>query len=1043
MFSQNYKQVKIKLESKNTLSDLIAAGMQFDHPSIDDNKNAIVFINEKDYEILRNSGVSFEVLIDDWKTHYDARTPLTEAEKDEFLRKSKETYGVEGFGFGSMGGFYTMEEVYAELDNMFSDYPEIITQRFSIGTTLENRDMWVVKISDNPNIDEDEPEIFYNSLIHSREPQGMMTLMYYMFYLLENYGTDPEVTYLVDNREIFFMPIFNVDGYEYNRTTDPNGGGMWRKNRRNNGGSYGVDLNRNFGYQWGYDDNGSSPFPSDETYRGTAGFSEPATMNVKLFCESREFNTGLNYHTYSNLLIIPWGYVTEETPDSLAFREFASDMTSWNNYEWGTAGDILYEVNGAADDWMYGEQSTKDKILSMTPEVGSFSDGFWPSQSRIFPLAEENLQPNLYLTWAAGDFVGTIAAEFYPEYVNPGGIAELAPVLRNKGLAPASNVTATLVAISPEINVMNSEISVSSIDSRQTVTPSERFEFSISEGAVIGEALQMAVITKSNGTVMSADTIDFIPGVPTILFSDQHDDPAVMWDMESSTSDDWDATTSVFYSAPTSYTESKSGNYSSYAETKMISSNTIDLTTVTSAVLSFRTKWAIEDSWDCGQVFISTNNGSSWNVLEGPHSQPGSGQGEQPTGEPVYDGTQAEWVLEEINLEDFIGEEVLVKFEFRSDSYIEKDGWYIDDIKIYYYGGGSGNMSCVDVEFDQGWNIMSVPVNPSSAMISGIFPLAETDAFYFDETYVGTEQLQPDLGYWIKFSDAGSVNVCGLETDNMVTLAQGWNMVGGNDTVHSVSALTTEPAGLIETPFFTFANGYNSVETLEPGKGYWVRTSGAGTLYLNGVSAGKSIELPENQLVITDAAGYRSTLYFAENFNMSAELPPLPPQGLFDARFRSGKFGESLSGSKQIKLQGYQLPVTVSSVNLDLVVNTTAGETIELKAGESISFNSLSGGILNISSVDADYDYNLAQNYPNPFNPETTIRFTLKERSNISLVLYNALGAEVGKIADGIYEAGSHEVRLNISTFNLSSGVYFYKLNAGEYTSVRKMILMK
>jgi murein tripeptide amidase MpaA len=97
--------------------------------------------------------------------------------------------------------------------------------------------------------------------------------MYYMWYLLENYGTDPEATYLVDNREMYFVPCFNPDGYEYNRQTDPNGGGMWRKNRRNNGGSYGVDLNRNFGYMWGYDDLGSSPIPSSETYRGPSAFS--------------------------------------------------------------------------------------------------------------------------------------------------------------------------------------------------------------------------------------------------------------------------------------------------------------------------------------------------------------------------------------------------------------------------------------------------------------------------------------------------------------------------------------------------------------------------------------------------------------------------------------------------------------------------------------------------------------------------------------------------------------------------------------------------
>jgi carboxypeptidase T len=223
-------------------------------------------------------------------------------------KKVKMIMGVEGFGYGSMGGFFTMTEVYARLDSMFALYPNIITQKFSIGTTVQGRPIYVAKISDNPNVNESEPQVFYNSLIHAREPQAMMTVMYYMYYLLENYGTDPEVTYLVNNREIYFQPIVNPDGYEYNRTTDPNGGGMFRKNRKlNSDGSYGIDLNRNFGYMWGYNNSGSSNIPSDETYRGTSAFSEPETQAYRDFVNSKNFKTTLNYHTYSNLLLYPWG----------------------------------------------------------------------------------------------------------------------------------------------------------------------------------------------------------------------------------------------------------------------------------------------------------------------------------------------------------------------------------------------------------------------------------------------------------------------------------------------------------------------------------------------------------------------------------------------------------------------------------------------------------------------------------------------------------------------------------------------------------------
>jgi murein tripeptide amidase MpaA len=96
---------------------------------------------------------------------------------------------------------------------MYLQYPNIVTQKFSVGLSIENRPIYAVKISDNPTINESEPQVHMNSLIHAREPQAMMTIMYYMYYLLENYGTDPEVTYLVNNREIYFIPCINPDGY--------------------------------------------------------------------------------------------------------------------------------------------------------------------------------------------------------------------------------------------------------------------------------------------------------------------------------------------------------------------------------------------------------------------------------------------------------------------------------------------------------------------------------------------------------------------------------------------------------------------------------------------------------------------------------------------------------------------------------------------------------------------------------------------------------------------------------------------------------------
>jgi hypothetical protein len=234
-------------------------------------------------------------------------------------------------------------------------------------------------------------------LIHAREPITIELLLYFMRYLTNNYGSDSLVAYLVDNRELWFVPIMNPDGYEYNRINDPGGGGMWRKNRLNcGGGDWGVDLNRNWGYMWGYDDEGSSPYCSDETYRGSAAFSEPETQGIRNFINSRNFRMCLDYHSFGMWFLYPWGYAELYTPDHDLFVAIGDSMCAMNGHVPGTPWECLYPVNGGTIDWEYGEQVTKPKIIAISPEVGTDDDGFWPPQSRILPLCQLELPVNLH-----------------------------------------------------------------------------------------------------------------------------------------------------------------------------------------------------------------------------------------------------------------------------------------------------------------------------------------------------------------------------------------------------------------------------------------------------------------------------------------------------------------------------------------------------------------------------------------------------------------------------------------------------------------------
>ncbi|MCK5127966.1 MAG: immune inhibitor A [candidate division Zixibacteria bacterium] len=302
----------------------------------------------------------------------------------------------------AMGAYRSLSEIYSYIDSIIAANPTIISSKIKIGETHEGRDMWAFKISDNPNIDEDEPEIMYTSAIHAREVITPLVLIYFINHIANNYGTDPEVTDIVDNRELWFVLVVNPDGYYHNEVTDPGGGGMWRKNRRPNGdGTFGVDLNRNYAYEWGYDDVGSSPTTSSETYRGTGPFSENETQAMRDFAIAHDFIISVYYHSYSNLILWSWGYDQLSTPDNDIFEAMGDSMVTWNNYAPGPAW-TLYVANGVTDDWYYGEQTLKPKTLAMTFEVGSASDNFWPPASRINALISENLGPNLYMAKIAG-----------------------------------------------------------------------------------------------------------------------------------------------------------------------------------------------------------------------------------------------------------------------------------------------------------------------------------------------------------------------------------------------------------------------------------------------------------------------------------------------------------------------------------------------------------------------------------------------------------------------------------------------------------------
>jgi len=578
-----------------------------------------------------------------------------------------------------MGGYHTFAEIVTELDNMHTNYPNITTAKYSIGQTAEGREMWVLKISDNPGADEDEPEVFYNSLIHAREPAAMEAVLYFMNYLLSNYGTNAEVTDIVNNRELYFLPCLNPDGYEYNRQTNPNGGGQWRKNRRNNGdGSYGVDLNRNFDAAWGIDDNGSSPFPSDLTYRGTAPFSELETQHIRDFVNSRQIVTQEDFHTYSNLVLYPWGtsYYDGDglCADNATFQMMADSMAYWIHsvnsvwYTTGTPWQTLYNTNGGSFDWEYGDSLNHHKIFAFTTEVGGATDGFWPAQSRILPLAQENLPANMFLARIAGTLapvpykVGWTSACLSETtgdndgQLEPGENGGMTVVLRNAGTQALNGLNGTLSTSDPYISVTNANVTWPTLAVYGSAPGLTNFGLSVSAAC---PALHTASFSLHLSNANLDTTILFSSTIGLSYLDDAVEAGTGGW-TTGGTNNQWHITTRRSQSPTHSwFVGTDAGNYGDNLNCYLLS-DTFYL--APGAEFSFDEWYSTETGWDFG--YVEVNIGGVWSAMGDSR-----------------DGASGGWLHQTYPLAiTCAGTPVQFRFRFTSDTNTNAEGWYIDNI---------------------------------------------------------------------------------------------------------------------------------------------------------------------------------------------------------------------------------------------------------------------------------------------------------------------------------------------------------------------------
>ncbi len=663
-----HKHVKINLYFTNQLLDL---GIPLDHYQKNKDNSLDIILSTSEIGILMNNGIEFEIMQHDITNYY--------------LSRSRPSINRD-FSLGSMLGNYTLQEAINQMDTLSILYPNFVSEKDSIGTSFEGRTIWAFKLSDNPAIDENEPEVLYTGLTHAREPLSMMNLFYFANWLCENYNNNLIANYLLDNREMWFIPIVNPDGYFYNETIAPDGGGMHRKNRRSNpqnsncntGTQQGVDLNRNYGYNWGANNSGSSGNPCSAVYRGSSAFSEPETEAVSNFILSREFNNALHYHSYSNLLIHSWGDGSyPDEPYLTTLREIGNEMTHYNGYLVGTGIETVgYTVNGDAVDWSYGNAG----LLSYTPEIGSFVDNFWPSEDRVIPLCQDQIYSNSIFAMVAGsDYI--IYDKLYNNmYPSINDTISISLVIQNRGILSSNGpVTIDITPLNSFSNVSNDNIILESLSARSTDTT----DILLSASSNIQNGFMGGIIVSiyDSSSYHIVDTVSMIFGDHQEIFFDGAENGMTEWSDDDNWGTIFDASEGL-----SSITDSPVGNYiGDWGSSTTQLSRIINFSGIFYPFVTFDAKWNIEKRYDFVQ-FQASMDGVNWTALSGNFTSIGSGSGVQTTGDPVYDGIQEDWINEVIDLSFYTDKpQVWLRFLLKSDGAVEEDGFYFDNFFIHGY----------------------------------------------------------------------------------------------------------------------------------------------------------------------------------------------------------------------------------------------------------------------------------------------------------------------------------------------------------------------
>jgi hypothetical protein len=579
------------------------------------------------------------------------------------------------------GEYHSYSELTADLQAWAAEYPSI-TKLVSIGQSVLGREIWALKISDNAAIEEDEPEIQWIGCHHGNETISVEVPYYMAEYLLTNYGTDPQVTWLVNEREIWIIPLFNPDGHEAGSRYNANG----------------EDLNRNY-----LCPNGSN---------ASTAFSEPETQALRAWDIGQNAVTSLTFHSGSQCVNYLWDYTYSPTPDEPLIITISNGYASYNGY-WVTNGADWYIAIGTCQDWCYDTRGEIDTTIEL-------SDNFEPPASQIDAIFEENRRSMLYqarqsghgirglVTDAetgdpiyatisipeigkdvytdpdvgdyhrmveSGTYTVVASAEGYPTQTVYNVSASLDTfVVVNFQMEPPPRGTVAGYVTDDQSNPLAATVELTDMGgfSAETDPGTGYYEIpyipvglhDLRASASGHSTVEHLDVQVEDGTTA---TENFILASP--LFFDDFESGSGNW------TGAWSLTTAKSASPTHSLTDSPAGNYPNGASTTTTLASAIDLSQHSTASLSFQLAYDTEAGYDYVYVDASGNGGTNWTRLAS------------------YSGSHTAWAEQTLSLDDFAGSSaVKIRFVLSSDGYITRDGGYVDDVAIF----GDASLTGVD-----------------------------------------------------------------------------------------------------------------------------------------------------------------------------------------------------------------------------------------------------------------------------------------------------------------------------------------------------------